>query len=255
MPRIVSLSLVLLFACLLPQVSSAQVGEPRRTIAVGFTGGVAMNSVGFDPTIKQNLHIGQTIGVVARFTSEKYFKSLCALQLELNFTTLGWRENILNSNSEPLADTYRRDMHYLQLPILARMGWGREQRGLMGYVIAGPQLGFCLSESTKQNMSAQMTTDAAGNATPVVDDNGKIAYDRPNGMYEQYYMSVERKFDYGITAGLGVELSTRIGHFLLEGRYYYGLSDLFGNSKKDTFSRSNNGTIVAKITYLIDIRK
>ena len=68
-------------------------------------------------------------------------------------------------------------------------------------------------------------------------------------------MSVSKKFDYGIAAGAGIELNTKAGHFILEGRYYYGLSDLFGNSKKDVFSRSNNGTIQAKITYLFDIRK
>ena len=52
-----------------------------------------------------------------------------------------------------------------------------------------------------------------------------------------------------------LELTTKAGHFLLEGRYYYGLSDIYKNSKKDTFSRSNNGTIIVKVTYLIDIKK
>lgn len=56
--------------------------------------------------------------------------------------------------------------------------------------------------------------------------------DRPNGMYAQYEMPLKHKFDYGITAGAGIELNTRVGHFMLDGRYYYGLSDLYGNSKK-----------------------
>ena len=115
---------VILLATLSAPHANAQIGEPRNNIAIGVTGGVAMNTIGFDPTIKQNLHIGPTIGVVARFTSEKYFKTYCALQLELNYTTLGWNENILDVNSKPLPDTYRRDQHYLQLPVLARLGWG-----------------------------------------------------------------------------------------------------------------------------------
>ena len=77
--------------------------------------------------------------------------------------------------------------------------------------------------------------------------------DRPNNLTAQYGMSIERKFDYGITGGAGIELNTRIGHFMLEGRYYYGLSDIFDNSKTDVFARSNNGTIVVKLTYLVDI--
>ena len=50
-----------------------------------------------------------------------------------------------------------------------------------------------------------------------------------------------------------MELNTKLGHFLLEGRYYYGLSDVFGNAKKDVFSRSNHGAIVAKLSYLFDV--
>ena len=114
----------------------AQVGEARHNFCLGFTGGVAMNQIGFDPTIKQNWHVGPTFGVVARFTSERYFKAFCALQVELNYASLGWRENVLNANSEPLPDTYRRDQHYLQLPVLARLAWGKETRGFMGYFLA-----------------------------------------------------------------------------------------------------------------------
>lgn len=220
--------------------AQAQIGERRNSIALGVSGGIALNTIGFNPTIKQSMHIGETFGVVARFTSEKYFKTYCALQLEVNYTRLGWRENVLNAQSEPLPDTYRRDIHYLQFPLLARLGWGREYKGFMGYFLTGPQVGYCLGEKSQQS---NFTLDAEGNP------------DRPNGMFEQYHMNVEKKFEYGITAGLGVELSTIAGRILLEGRYYYGLSDIFKNSKKDVFGRSNNNTIVAKITYLFDLKK
>ena len=228
--------LLLLFAVTV----QAQVGEARNSLAVGFTGGVMMNTIGFDPTIKQNQHIGPTFGVVARYTSERYFKAYCALQVELNYSVLGWRENILNSNSEPLPDAYERNIHYIQLPMLARLAWGKERRGAMGYFLAGPQIGYCLSEKSKQSA---FTLNEEGNP------------DRPNGLYSQYAMSIDRKFDYGITAGAGLELNTSLGHFLIEGRYYYGLSDIFNNSKKDVFGRSNNSTIVAKVTYLFDLKK
>lgn len=35
----------------------------------------------------------------------------------------------------------------------------------------------------------------------------------------------------------GLEVSTGIGHFLLEGRYYMGLSDFYKNSKRDFFRK------------------
>lgn len=74
-------------------------------------------------------------------------------------------------------------------------------------------------------------------------------------MYEQYGKLMDRKFDYGITAGLGVELNTKVGHFMIDGRYYFGLSDVFNNGKKDLFARSAHGTIIAKVTYLFDVNK
>lgn len=232
--------LAALFVCLAALSAKAQVGEPRHNLCLGVSGGVALNSVGFDPTIKQSQHVGPTVGVAMRYTSERYFKAFCALQVELNYTTLGWKENILNSSSQPLPDTYSRNMHYIQLPMLARLAWGREKRGLMGYVLAGPQIGWCIGETSK---ASTFTLNSEGNP------------DRPNDTYEQYSMPVEKKFDYGITAGLGAELTTKAGHFLIEGRYYYGLSDIYGNAKKDVFSRSNNGTIYAKLTYFIDVKK
>jgi len=201
------LILPLLLFCFAATSATAQVGEPRHGIAIGASGGVALNTIGFDPTIKQKMHTGPTFGVTARFTSEKYFKTYCALQIELNFSSLGWRENILNSNSEPLPDTYVRSQKYVQLPVLARLGWGKEYQGFMGYFLAGPQLGYCIGESAKQS---EFTLNSSG------------VPDRPNGMYAQYDMEIDRKLDYGITAGLGLELSTRVGHFLVEGRYYYG---------------------------------
>ncbi len=69
-------------------------------------------------------------------------------------------------------------------------------------------------------------------------------------------MPVEKKFDYGIAAGLGAEWSIRrIGHIILEARYYYGLGNIYGNSKKDFFGKSNNSNIIIKLTYLYDIVK
>ena len=125
--------------------------------------------------------------------------------------------------------------------MFARLAWGREHRGAMFYFMAGPQIGYCLGESSER--SEAWTTLPDG--TP----------DRPNGLTSQYSMPVERKFDYGIAGGLGVELNSRIGHFMLEGRYYYGLSDIYNNSKTDVFARSNNGTITVKLTYLFDVVK
>ena len=62
--------------------------------------------------------------------------------------------------------------------------------------------------------------------------------------------------NYGLSPALaaGLEFSNRhVGHFILEGRYYYGLGNIYGNTKRDYFGRSNYGAIIAKLTYLFDI--
>lgn len=219
----------------------AQIGESRREIAVGVNGGLTMNTIGFEPTVNQKQLLGPTFGVTLRITSEKYFKTLCSLQIELNYARLGWNEDIQSSTGEILPDRYQRHIPYLQLPVMARLGWGHEQRGLMGYFLAGPQLGYALGDS--ENYSTEWTLNDEG--TP----------DRLGGMTSQYGMPVDKKFDYGITAGLGIEWRTGIGHFMLDGRYYYGLSDIFANGKKDVFARSNHNTISVRLTYLIPVRK
>ncbi|MCQ2266738.1 MAG: PorT family protein [Bacteroidaceae bacterium] len=234
-----NLRLFILLSCALlcRSFATAQVGDPRNDWTFGVNGGAALDKISFHPWVNQKWHTGPTYGLTARYTCEKYYKMVCAIQLEVNYASLGWKEDIVLANGTQSSltstpETYQRDIHYLQVPLLARLGMGREYRGVMGYLVAGPQLAYMLRESTKH--SDYWHPD-----------------DRINGRNEQYGLSVKNRFDYGITAGLGMEVSTAAGHFLLEGRYYFGLSNLFGASKKDPFGRSANGAIVGKVTYLL----
>ena len=194
--------------------AKSQIGERRNEIRFGVTSGVNINSIDFDPTIKQGKLIGYTGGIAMKYTCEKYFNTVCALQVELNYA----------------------------LPMFANLGWGREEKGFMFYILAGPQVGYCFGD--KSVKSSTWTLNPSGNP------------DRPNNMYAQYDLKIAHKLDYGITAGVGLELNTsKLGHFTLEGRYYYGLGDVFGNSKKDVFSRSANSSIVVKMGYYITVMK
>lgn len=223
---------MLLLALAIGQTAYGQVGEHRNDLAIGFNGGYTLNKVAFSPSILQAYKGAPSFGFTARYTCEKYFKSLCAIQLELNYANLGWKEVI-----ETSTDTYSRDIHYLQVPFLARMGWGYEQRGAMFFVLAGPQLGFCLGEQDHRSGAFDETTLSR----------------RPGQVNGQYDLDVKNTFEYGITAGAGIEVNTRIGHFLIDGRYYYALSDIFGNGKRDVFGRSANGMIAVRATYMFDI--
>lgn len=222
-----------LLIALLPVFAHAQIGEPRHNFAVGANIGWNLSRVSFSPTIKQAYHHAPAVGVTARYISEKYFSAICGLQAELNYAALGWKEDIQDgSNNE-----YSRTIHYVQLPLLMQLGWGREQRGLKFIFEAGPQIGYAFATSDKRG----------GDAWDISN--------RPNGVVYQYDNDIDHKLDYGITGGIGVELSTPAGHFQLHGRYYYGLADIYGSSKKDFFARSANQAINIKLTYLFDIKK
>lgn len=221
-------------ACLLAMPMMAQLGEERRNLSVGVNMGMNMTQVDFYPQIKQKSHNGMAFGVTARYMSEKYFKMMCGIQAEINYTQRGWQEDI----EDGTGNTYSRTMNYVEIPLLAHLAFGKDalDKGMKFFVNMGPQVAFFLSE--KEKMS----------------DDWDPAY-RTNGVNQQYGKMVENKFDYGILGGLGVELSTKAGHFLLEGRYYYGLSDFWGSSKKDDFTRSGHSYMGVKLTYLFDLTK
>ena len=209
--------------------ASAQIGEQRHNFAVGVNGGINLNSVSFSPKVRQKKLMGINGGVTARYISEKYFSMICGAQIELNFSQHGWDEFY-----EDFPDLqYTRTMNYVEIPFLAHLAFGRD-RGLQFFIHAGPQIGFLISDSKT----------ISGNWN-----------DYKGITVEQHDKAIDNKFDYGITGGAGIELRTKAGNFLVEGRYYYGLSDFYNSTKKDYFSRSAHGVITAKITYLFDLKK
>lgn len=231
--------LLLALATTLCTMTQAQVSEQRHDFCVGVNGGYILNKVGFTPKINQKYYSAPSFGVTMRYTSEIYYGMICAFQAELNYAGSGWKEDIYSSANVQLPDTYSRQLQYFQLPVLANLGFGQRDKGFKGYMVAGPQLGYLLAD--KEKRSAEWTLRTSGEP------------DRMNNVTAQYGRAVENKFEYGITAGLGCEFTTKAGHFLVEGRYFMALSNLFGNSKSDPFPRSNNGTISARVTYLFDI--
>jgi hypothetical protein len=210
----------------------SQVGEARDMLSIGFNGGLNTSSIQFNPTIKQQLNPGITGGVTLRYNSEKYFWIICAAQVECNISQRGWKELIEDGSG----NEYSRLINYVEVPFMAHLGFGREMHGVQGFMNIGPQIGFYLNDS-----------EAYGGTTP---------WDitaRPNGVTEQYGKTIENKIDYGITGGLGLELRTGLGAFGIEGRYYFGLSDIFDNSKVDYFGRSANNVISLRVHYLFTL--
>lgn len=223
--------IILLAGLSLP--ANAQIGEQRQNFSVGINAGANYNNVSLNPTVKQNGLLGITGGLTARYISEKYFSMICGAQLELNYSQRGWDEKFDVDKGFSADDSYTRTMNYVEIPFLAHLAFGRD-KGVQFFLNLGPQVGFLLSESEERTGSWK--------------DANRV----PN---EQYGKWAENKFDYGIVGGGGLEIRTKAGNFLVEGRYYFGLADFYNSTKKDYFSRSAHTTISARITYLFDLKK
>ena len=199
--------------------ATAQIGEPRSNFSVGVNGGVNLNSASFTPTIKQNSLMGITGGLTARYISEKYFAMICGAQVELNISQRGWDE---------LFEMEDENGQTIKVP-------GKTYTRKMTYVDI-PQIGFLIGES---ETIEGIDMNTLSNTQKAI-----------------YGVKIQNKFDYGITGGGGVELRTKkAGSFLVEGRYYFALSDFYSTTKKDYFARAAHGTITVKLTYLFDLKK
>ena len=163
--------------CLLSLPMMAQLGEERYNLAVGVNLGMNMAKAEFNPSIKQKSHYGMSFGLTARYMSEKYFKMMCGIQAEINYTQRGWKENIEDGSG----NTYSRTMNYVEVPLLAHLAFGKDalDEGVKFFVNMGPQIAFFLSEKEKMSEDWDISN-------------------RPNGVIQQYGKMVENKFDYGI---------------------------------------------------------
>ena len=107
------------------------------------------------------------------------------------------------------------------------------------FVNLGPQIGYMIGNDYSANFDIYNV--------PEFSDVNKIK--------EVYELPIKNRFDYGITGGIGVELRLKRHILTLEGRYYFGLSDIFGNRKADVFSGSSaNRGFLAAATYYFRIK-
>lgn len=68
-------------------------------------------------------------------------------------------------------------------------------------------------------------------------------------------MDVSRKFDYGICGGAGIEFVIKRRHAIqLEGRYYFGIGNIFPDAKKDVFSASRGMSIEVMLSYMFRVK-
>lgn len=229
---------IILLISLCPNISAQKPEkfQPEWNIGIGF--GPTFSSVDFQANTqanespatssKQQFHGGISI----RYISEKNL----GLIAELNYSQQGWDQKFAVDNANLAGATHSRQLNYFEMPILTHIYFGNKVRFIFNL---GPKISYVISQ--KEEMSDLLADYLASGNYP------------SNGATYQYYRDVDRKFDYGIMGGMGVEFRSGIGNFSLEGRYYYGLADIYNNSKTAYYGRSANQVISARLTYYVKL--
>ena len=228
----------LILACLLYSLCFSVSAQSRKNFKpewnIGIGGGPTFSSVDFQAGSTNSGSVSTKSkqqfsgGISARYISEKSL----GIIVELNYSQQGWDEKFPDDDANYIGATYSRQLNYIDMPILTHIYFGRKVRF---FINLGPKIGYLLSE--KEEMNDILANYLASGNLP------------SNTATAQYYREVKNKFDYGIMGGMGLEFRSGIGNFSLEGRYYFGLSDVYSNSKTAYFGRSSNQVISARLTY------
>lgn len=199
-------------------------------VSVGAHAGMTLGEMGFSPSVRQSFVSGFTFGGSFRWAEERHV----GLVAELNFAQRGWAENF-----EDKPFSYKRQLTYIEIPIMTHIFFG--SRRFNGFFNLGPQIGYMIGDKITADFDYSNV-----NSIPNFPGNRQT---------EQLSAEIKNRFDYGITAGAGIEFYISPKNSIqIQGRYYYGLGNIFPSSKKDTFSASRGSMISITAAYIFRIR-
>lgn len=227
-------SILTLLAILVASAPAMAQREYSPNFSVGFKGGATMSRMSFTPEVHQKMVQGLTMGLMARYHEEKLF----GLIGEVNITQRGWKEDFARDEA-PEFD-YSRRLTYIQIPLLTHIYFGSER--VKCFINLGPEIGFMISDKIDANFDYN-------------NYGGLQGFPQGYRTNEQLKMAVENKFDYGIAGGVGVEFFiNKKNSILLEGRYYFGLGNIYKATKRDYFSASRGTSIEVTLGYLFRVK-
>ena len=209
---------------------------------VGFGGGATMSSVDFQqPSVLASYRFGTQGGISIKHISDGHHTVpvRAGIIAELNFSQQGWQE-VFDQEERP-GFAYSRTLNYVTLPFMTHINWGRGNV-VRFFFNAGPQIGLLLGDSYTMSEA-------------LADHLDEVLSQRPPGFpYGMQYRpsSDLKRFDYGIIAGTGLQILTgRSGHINVEGRFYFGLGDIFESrrGRQALFGRSANLVFGVRVTY------
>lgn len=225
-------ALVVALLVLLPPVGVHAQRTYSPNLSFGAKAGATLSRMSFSPKVDQSMLPGFTLGGVVRYTEEKHVGIIA----ELNISQRGWQESY-----EPGEDfSYKRTFTYLQLPVMTHIFFGPKRFRM--FINLGPEIGIMLGSKISANFDYRNVTSVPG---------------YPGGYRRtaQLNMDVKNRFDYGIAAGLGGEYRINPKQsVLIEGRFYYGLGNVFPSARTDYFSASRGISVEITAGWMFRVR-
>lgn len=219
----------LAIACYAMPVAAQRTYSPN--FSIGLKGGATFSRMSFSPSVEQNFNPGYTFGAVVRYTEEKHV----GLLAELNITQRGWKEKYDPGENF----SYSRSLTYLQLPVMTHIFFGPKRFKM--FINLGPEIGYMIGSSISSDFNYRDISSVPNYPTKRETD--------------QLSMDITGKFDYGIAGGIGAEWRvTPRNSLLIEGRFYYGIGNIFPSSRTDVFSASRGMSIEATVAWLFRIK-
>lgn len=198
---------------------------------IGAKGGVNLSRIFFHPGVRQKMAMGATAGFMIRYIEENHFGIIG----ELNFQQRGWQDDF-----EDAPFNYHRTLNYIQIPVLAHIYFGSNRAHF--FFNAGPEIGFMFAQSTSSNFDPE-------NIATIPD------FPIQDRQTAHYTLDANKKLDFGISAGLGVEyfLPSR-SSISLEARFYYGLGNVIPTGRTETFTGANSMSIGVTAGYWFRVK-
>ena len=118
---------------------------------------------------------------------------------------------------------FSRTLNYVQIPLLTHVFFGK--KWFRFFVNAGPEIAFLINEKNDSGSNEKFVTE-----------------------------KIKNRFDYGIAVGGGLEFHTKAGIYQVEGRYEFGLGDVFASNPTDTFRSSKNRNVLITLGVLFNLK-
>jgi hypothetical protein len=189
----------------------------RPLTHLGVQYGQSWNEVNFSPAIPQGFLAGQRLAAVLRYVGERHL----GVQLEVAYDQRGWAEV-----QAELSTRYTRRIDYLDLAIFSHLSVGGG--AVRPFVLLGSYLSYPIGET--ETIPADWQPD-------------RQAY---------YGIPLPERLQYGLAAGLGLEVVLGPVSLQLDGRYRSSLGGIF-STNNSSFTFSNGRGLSAQVSLLVRV--